>query len=362
MALRTPLYSEHTALGARLVEFGGWDMPVCYSTITDEHNNVRKNAGLFDICHMGEIFVEGNGSIDFLQKIITNDLNKLSSGKAFYTCMCNDSGGVLDDLFVYKFNDDKFMMVVNAANIEKDFNWLASHSFGDVVLTNKSDETAKLDLQGPNSQQILQKLTQFDLSGMNRFSFAQDTVNDVDAIISRTGYTAEDGFEIYFEASKAAEIWRKLLDEGKEHGLKPIGLGARDTLRTEACYSLYGHELNEEITPLEADVGFVVKLNKEFIGKGALLDAPKRKVVAFEMKDKLIGRNGYEVFYGNKKIGSVTSGTFSPTFQKSIGMAMIDIDFARAGTVFDIIIRDKMNTAEVVPKPIYKYVRNFSSS
>lgn len=356
MILKTPLNEEHKLLGARMVEFGGWDMPVCYSNITDEHNTVRSKAGLFDICHMGEIIVGGKGSISFLQEVMTNDMDKLGDGKALYSCMCNEDGGVLDDLFVYRFNANKFMIVVNAANIAKDFNWLQNKSKYGINIQNRSDDFAKLDLQGPNSQSVLQKLTSFDLDLLKRFNFVEGRVGGISAIISRTGYTAEDGFELYFDSKEAVWIWRELLSAGAEFGLKPIGLGARDTLRTEAGYSLYGHELTEQINPYEADVSFTVKTSKDFVGKQAISShAVARKVVAFEMQGKVIARNGHEVFKGDDKVGFITSGTFSPTFGKPIGMAMVNIENASVGNELSVKIRDRYEKLTVVKKPVYKY-------
>jgi aminomethyltransferase len=358
---KTPLYEEHIKLGAKLIEFGGWDMPVYYSSVISEHLNVREKAGIFDICHMGEFFIEGKDAFKLIQKIITNDLMKLEDGKAFYSSICLENGGVIDDLFVYRFNENKFMVVVNASNIEKDLKQFLEHKDGmDVDVLDKTNELAKIDLQGPKSEEILQKLTDFDLKNLNRFCFVEYDVNGVSAIISRTGYTGEDGFELYFNFGKAIDMWRRLLLVGDEFGLKPIGLGARDTLRIEAGYSLYGHELSEEINPFEAGIGFVVKLDKEdFIGKKVLLkiknEGIKRKVVAFEMMERGIPREGYEVFKGDVKIGYVTSGTMSPTFKKGLGMAFVKIEDAVLENEIHINIREKLYTAKIVKKPIYAF-------
>ncbi len=360
---RTPLYEEHIKLGAKIVEFGGWEMPVYYSNVIEEHITTREKAGLFDICHMGEFIVEGKDAFKLVQRLITNDLNKLDDGNAFYSCMCLENGGIIDDLFVYRFNQNKFMIVANAANVEKDFKWFLKHKdfFEDATVIDRTNETAKLDLQGPNSERILQRLTDADLEGLKRFCFVEDSVNNIPTIISRTGYTAEDGFELYFDSNKASEIWGGLLEIGKEFGLKPVGLGARDTLRIEACYSLYGHELNEGINPFEADVGFVVKLEKDnFIGKNALLahkNSLKRKIMAFEMLDKGIARKHYGVFRKNNHIGFVTSGTFSPTFKKPLGMAMLDIDEAVVGNEVEVKVRDNLHKARIVERPFYKFHR-----
>ena len=358
--MKTPLYDEHVKLGAKVIDFNGWLMPVYYTSVIDEHINTRERAGLFDICHMGEFIVEGNDAFRLIQKIITNDLQILEDGKAFYSSMCLENGGIIDDLFVYRFNKNKFMVVVNAGNIEKDFKWFLKHKdfFDDVAVINKSQDIAKLDLQGPKAEDILQEVTNFDLKGLKRFYFVEDKVNNIPTLISRTGYTAEDGFELYFPLDKAQEQWNKLLQVGKAYGLMPIGLGARDTLRIEACYGLYGHELNEEINPLEAGIAFTVKFNKDFIGKEALLrqkDNLNRKIAAFEMLDKAIPRNGYDVLKNDAKIGFVSSGTFSPTFKKPIGLAMIDINETGIGNEIEIKIRDNLHAAKVVERPFYKY-------
>ena len=358
---KTPLYNEHLKLGAKIVEFGGWLMPVQYTNVIEEHTATRTKAGLFDICHMGEFRITGRDSIKFLQKVVTNDVSKLEDGKAFYNAMCNEKGGVIDDLFIYRMNEEEFMMVVNASTIEKDFSWLLKHKefFDDVDMADISDETGKIDIQVPKAEEILQKLTEFDLGSLERFHFVEDKAGNITAIISRTGYTGEDGFELYFPSGNAVELWNKLLEAGKEFGLKPVGLGARDTLRIEACYSLYGHELSEEITPLEAGIGFAVKLDKgDFIGRMALekqKNSLKRKIAAFELMDKGIAREHYDVFKDNSKIGFVTSGTFSPTFKKSIGMAMLDAGSAAVGNEIAISIREKLYKAKVVERPFYSY-------
>jgi len=358
---KTPLFDEHVKLGAKIVEFGGWEMPVYYSNVIDEHNATRNAAGLFDICHMGEFFVEGKYAFDFLQKVITNDLGKLEDGKAFYTVMCLENGGVIDDLFVYRFNKNRFMLVVNAGNIEKDFKWLMSYKdfFEDVVLLDKTNLIAKLDLQGPRAEEILQKLTNTNLKELKRFHFVEGKVNLVNTIISRTGYTAEDGFELYFTAEQAANMWNKLLEAGKEFDLQPVGLGARDTLRIEAGYSLYGHELNENINPFEAGIGMLVKLDKgDFIGKEALAQAKAdlmRKIIAFKMLEKGIPRQGYGVYKYDKEIGEVTSGTMSPTFKQGLGMALINLEEAEEGNLIGIKIRDNFYKAMIVERPIYKF-------
>ncbi len=358
---KTPLYNEHVKLGAKIINFNGWQMPVYYSNVIEEHINVRGKSGVFDIGHMGRFFIEGKGAFDFIQHVLTTDLRKLVDGKAFYSVMCLENGGVVDDLIAYSFNDDKYMLVVNASNIEKDFKWLVSKkgSF-DVKLINKTYETANLGLQGPNSEEILQKLTDFDLAGLKRFFFVEANVNNVPTIISRTGYTGEDGFELYFPVEDASKQWNTLLEVGKENGIKPIGLGARDTLRTEAGYSLYGHELNEDVNPFEVGTGFVVKFGKDsFVGKDALEKIKeqgiKRKIIAFEMLKRGIPRQNYEVYKGDDKIGYVTSGTMSPTFKKGIGMAFVNINEVVEENEIHIKIREKLYSAKIVKKPIYAF-------
>jgi len=358
---KTPLYREHINLGAKVIEFGGWEMPVYYTNVIDEHITTRTKAGLFDICHMGEFFIEGNDAFKLIQNVITNDLGKLGDGKAFYSVICSESGGVIDDLFVYRFNENKFMIVVNASNIEKDFKWFLKQKnfFTNVLITDKTAETAKIDIQGPESEKILQRLTKFDLKNLKRFHFVEDNVNGVPAIVSRTGYTAEDGFELYLKEKPSVFLWNKLLEIGGEFGLKPVGLGARDTLRIEAGYSLYGHELTEDINPLEAGIGFVVKLDKQgFIGKKVLekikQEGLKRKIVAFEMLERGIPREHYEI-HKDGKIGYVTSGTMSPTFKKGIGMGFVKIEEAIEGNEINIKIREKLYLARIVKRPIYAF-------
>lgn len=355
---KTPLSEAHVKLGAKMVDFSGWYMPVQYTNVIDEHNTCRTKVGMFDICHMGEFTVSGRNSFDFLQKMVTKDLNKLENGKAFYTAMCYENGSCVDDLFVYRLSEDVYMLVVNAGNIEKDFDWLNKHKIDGVEIKNISDKTAKLDIQGPYAEKTLQKLTDFDLSKLDRFYFTNIGLNDIKTIISRTGYTAEDGFEIYFEAEKAEEIWDKILEAGKEFGIKPIGLGARDTLRVEACYSLYGHEISEESTPIEAGISFVVQFDKDFIGKDTLLkqkeEGPEKRLFCFEMIDRGIAREHYKIVSDGKEIGFVTSGTFSPTFKKGIGMCYLS-EFKEIGDEVEIQIRDKPYKAKIVKRPFYAY-------
>ncbi len=358
---KTPFTHIHEQLKAKMVKFSGWYMPVYYTNIIDEHITTRTKAGLFDTSHMGELTIKGRDALNLIQKVITNDASKLVNNKGIYSCMCYENGTIVDDLFVFKFDDDDYYIVANAGTIEKDFNWIKRHSVGmNVELENVSDETAKLDLQGPNAEKILQKLTDTNLSQLKRPFLTLSKVATCDTIISRTGYTGEDGFELFFNYKFAVNIWDKLLEAGKKFGLKPAGLGARDTLRIEACYSLYGHEINESITPIEAGLGFVVKLDKgDFIGRSILetqkLQGTARTLVCFEMVYNRIARENYEIFNNDEKIGYVTSGTFSPTFKKSIGMGLIKREFAKVGNEIRINVRDKKYRARIVERPFYRY-------
>src|SRR5438876_5461940 len=300
---RTPLYEQHRALGARLVEFGGWEMPVQYSGILQEHEAVRTRAGLFDVSHMGEFKVEGPGALPFLQYLVPNDVSRLAIGQALYTQLCMPNGNTIDDLLIYHLADMHYMLVVNAANIDKDYAWVEEQArdFKDVHLANQSDTTALLALQGPAAQEILQPLTEVDLASIKYYHFAPGMVDGVNCIISRTGYTGEDGFELYCAPVDVVKLWHDLLNAGKSQGLVPAGLGARDTLRLEAAYCLYGHELDEQTNPLEANLGWTVKLQKgDFIGRAALLHVkehgPQRKLIGIEMVDRGVCRGGYAIY------------------------------------------------------------------
>lgn len=358
---RTPLFDLYKEYGAKTIDFGGWDLPVQFSSIKEEHEAVRTKAGLFDVSHMGEIDVKGEDSLAYLQKMMTNDVSVLKDNGAQYTAMCYEDGGTVDDLLIYKKSDSHYLLVVNASNIEKDYDWLQSHTFGDVELTNLSNEVAQLAIQGPLAQEVLQKLTGTNLSEIKFFKFQDDVeVNGVKALVSRTGYTGEDGFEIYCKSEDAASLWKAILDAGKEEGVLPCGLGARDTLRFEANLPLYGQELSKDITPIEAGIGFAVKPNKEvdFFGKEVLKkqkeEGAPRKLVGIEMIDKGIPRHGYEVFSGEEKIGEVTTGTQSPTLKKNIGLALLKAEFTELGTEVEVQIRAKRLRAVVSATPFYK--------
>lgn len=361
MLQRTPLFPLYAEYGAKTIDFGGWELPVQFSSIKEEHEAVRTRAGLFDVSHMGEFEVKGKDSLAFLQKMMTNDVAKLTDGRAQYTLMCYEDGGTVDDLLVYKKADDHYLLVVNAANIEKDFAWLSEHVVGDVELVNISNDIAQLALQGPLAEKVLQQLTTVDLSTMKFFAFADHVdVAGVQTLVSRTGYTGEDGFELYCRAEDAPTLWRTILEAGKEEGVLPCGLGARDTLRFEVCLPLYGQELAKDITPIEAGLGFAVKTNKDvdFFGKEILKkqkeEGAPRRLVGIEMIDKGIARHGYAVYVNNEQIGFVTTGTQSPTLKKNIGLALISTAFSSLGTEVEVDVRGKRLKARVVATPFYK--------
>lgn len=360
---RTPLHPHYGDWGAKTVDFGGWDLPVQFSSIKEEHHATRKHAGLFDVSHMGEIVVEGRESEAYLQKMLTNDVTKLTPNRAQYTFLCYEDGGTVDDLIVYKLKEQSYLLVVNAANTEKDFNWLQENLTEEATLQNVSDQYVQLAIQGPKAEGILQRLTDQDLSEIKFFRFLQDVSFhgvEHDAIVSRTGYTGEDGFEIYIHPDSGGALWRALLEEGKEDGLLPVGLGARDTLRFEAKLPLYGQELSADITPIEAGLGFAVKVDKDgdFIGKATLKkqkeEGTDRKLIGLEMIDKGIPRHGYKVFDGDEEVGFVTTGTQSPTLEKNIGLAVVPLNYTEPGTELLVQVRKRFLKAKVIPTPFYK--------
>lgn len=356
-AKRTPLYQEHVARKARMIPFGGWEMPVQYTGILEEHKAVREAAGLFDLSHMGEFYVEGPGAYDYLNNLLSNKLAKLMAGRAQYNLLLNEAGGVVDDLLVYKMRDELYMVVVNAANIQKDWEWFQKYlpSAG-VKLTNASDDTALIAIQGPKSVEILAKATSTNLGEMKFYSFQEGKVYGKPALISATGYTGEKGFELYISPEDAAEIWNSLLDAGAESGLVPVGLGARDTLRLELAYSLYGNELTDETTPWEAGLDWTVNMDKDFVGKQALVeqakDGAKRRLVGFKLIGKGVPRHGYEILdQSSEVIGQVTSGSVSPTLGVPIGLGYVAISQAGLGQHIWVKVRDKMVEAEQVRPP-----------
>ena len=341
-----------------MVDFAGYRMPIQYEGIIAEHEAVRTKAGIFDLTHMGEIEVRGEGAVDYVNRLITNDAASLPTGGIVYTAICRDDGGILDDALAYKM-EDRVMMVVNASNKEKIHRWMLKHETPDAKVVDLSDATALIAVQGPEAEKIVQKITPCDLSKIPYYNFIHGKILDAEGIISRTGYTGEDGFELYVKNDDAPAIWDRLMEEGAGKGLKPIGLGARDTLRLEAKLALYGNELGEEINPIEAGIKWVVCLDKDnFIGKAALEkikeDKPARKLIGFEMTKPGIPRHGYKVFDGQgSEIGFVTSGTHSPTLKKAIGLALVKRKSVKRGAEIKVEIRKKMIPAKVIKTPFY---------
>lgn len=356
---KTPLYDEHVQLGGKIIDFGGWALPVQYTGIIEEHNNVRSNAGLFDVSHMGEITVKGKDATAFIQNLVTNDISTAKDCQIVYSPMCYPEGGVVDDLLIYKLNDEDYLLVVNASNTDKDYEWICHNLEGDVRVENVSDKYAQLAIQGPKAEAVLQKLTETDLSSLKFFHFEPSVyIAGIEALISRTGYTGEDGFEIYSAAEGAQSLWQEILAAGRNEGLLPAGLGARDTLRFEAGLPLYGQEISQDITPLEAGLGWFVKLNKEgFIGREALKEQKehglKRKLVGLDMIDRGVPRSHFDVQADGEVIGFVTTGSYSPTLKKNVALALVDIDHAAEGTIVDVIIRGKPLKAQVIKTPFY---------
>ncbi len=358
---RTPLNDVHRSSGGKMVDFGGWDMPVQYEAgVIAEHLATRERAGLFDVSHMGEIWVDGPDAIAFVNHLTTNDVSNLDDGQAHYSALTNENGGVVDDLLVHRFSEDKLLLVVNAATTEKDWAWIEPKASGfDVKLRQASDDYCQIAIQGPKAASILQTMTDTELSSIKYYHFTTGKVDGVDSIIARTGYTGEDGFEVYAEPSKAVQLWNKMLDAGASDGILPCGLAARNTLRLEAAMSLYGHELSDTISPLEANLGWICKLGKgDFIGRDPMQklkdEGLKRRLVGFEMVDKGIARDGFEVYIGDERVGEVTSGSPAPFLKKNIGLALVPVEFAKTGQEITIDVRGKKLAAVVVPTPFYK--------
>lgn len=357
----TPFTSIHQSLGAKMAEFAGYNMPISYSGINDEHETVRTNAGVFDVSHMGEFMVSGDKALSLLQHVTTNDLSKLVQGKAQYTCMLNDDGGIIDDLIIYCLEENnKYLVVVNAANIEKDWNWIESHNSYGAQLENISDQTSLLAIQGPEATKILQPLTDIDILNLKYYTFQIGKFAGVDnVIISATGYTGSGGIEIYIENrdGNPQKIWDKIFEVGAPQGMKPIGLAARDTLRLEMGYCLYGNDIDDTTSPLEAGLGWITKLSKDaFIGKektaGLKEKGIQRKLVGIELKERGIPRHGYEVYSTEQKqIGHITSGTQSPSLQKPIAMGYVELPYSKIDTEVLIKVRDKYLKATVVKMP-----------
>ena len=363
MLNRTSLFEEHLQLNGRMVDFGGWELPVQYSGVLAEHTAVRTACGIFDVSHMGEIFVEGPGSVEFINYVTTNDASVLAVHQAQYSSFCRPSGGIVDDLVVYRLEAAKYLLVVNASNTTKDFshleNALKAFSGTHPKLTNASPEFAQIAVQGPKAQEILQRLTDTPLSEIKTYWCMTGTVSGVETIIGRTGYTGEDGFELYLPWAMGPKVWRELLSVGKSDGLLPCGLGARDTLRLEMKYALYGHELTDDTNPLEVGLGWITKLNKSgtFIGKEAILElkasGPKKALVGLGSTGRALPRQGYEVYDLDRahKIGHITSGTQSPTLKTPIGIAFIDKKFETIGTKVLVKVREDFHEFEVIKTP-----------
>ncbi|OGC76965.1 MAG: glycine cleavage system protein T [candidate division Zixibacteria bacterium RBG_16_50_21] len=358
MAQKTPFHNQHVRHGAKIVEFAGYLMPIQYRGIVEEHKRVRNNVGIFDLSHMGEFILTGKDAEPFLQKVTVNDLSKLATWQVQYSCMCYPEGGIVDDLLVYKL-PDYWMLVVNAACLEKDFAWLQKNKIGDVKLDNVSDNTALLALQGPQAEKVMARLTEYDLPGIKFYWAARGKGGGEEFLFSRTGYTGEDGFELYLPPDLAPKFWELALDAGKEYGIEPIGLGARDSLRLEMKYMLYGNDIDQTTNPLEAGLGWILKLDKgDFIGKEAILKTKQnglsRKLVAFEMLDKAFPRQHYPIHKNGDKIGEVTSGVFSPSLEKGIGLGYVPTQHSEIGSTFEIQIRDKFYPAQTVKAPFWK--------
>lgn len=359
---RTPLYETHRALGAKMVEFSGWEMPVQYKGILEEHRAVRNAAGLFDIDHMGQVRVTGPDALPYLQNLLTANFSAMEINTAKYAVMCYSDGTCVDDTFVYRLGAtegrDEWMVVVNAGNRDKDNAWMNAQATGfDVTLKDVSEEFYMLAFQGPQAEAVLQKLESFHVADLKYHHAREFSINGARGILARTGYTGEDGFELFVPFAYGKHVWDALLDAGKDVGVQPIGLGARDSLRFEAKFALYGHEIDSKTTPIEAALGWACDLNKNFIGRNALLkqklEGVNKKLVGFEMIERGIARNGYEIASNGQVIGYVTSGMPAPTLEKNIGLGYVPPEFAKIGTEFDILIRGKATKARVVKTPFY---------
>jgi aminomethyltransferase len=358
---RTPLYEQHQALGAKLVEFGGWEMPVSYRGIIEEHRAVRTAAGLFDVSHMGEIEVLGPHAGATCQRLTTNDVRKLANGHVQYTILCREDGGVVDDVTLYRIDDQRYFFCVNASNIAKDLAWIQEHA-GDATIVDRSAATALIAIQGPAAARILGGLTPLALDRVKSFRFARADVAGIPALVSRTGYTGEDGFELYVDAPRAVELWTALMTAGGPEGIEPIGLGARDTLRLEAALALYGHELDDHTSPLAAGLQRWVKLDGEdFVGRSALLheqaQGAPRRLVGLAIRSGGIARQGYPVVFEGAQVGVVTSGTLSPTLGSPIALAYVSSALASLGTLLAVEVRGRTIPVEVVPTPFYRRTR-----
>jgi aminomethyltransferase len=356
---RTALNGLHKSLGAKMVEFGGWEMPVEYSGIIQEHLAVRNTAGLFDVSHMGEIEISGPHALSLLQHITCNDASRLRDFQAQYSALMHPKGSSVDDCVVHRLTQERYLICVNAANTDKDFDWIVEHNSVGAEVRNVSSEYSQLALQGPRAAEIVAKVSSVNLSGLKYYWFCRARFCDVGGLLARTGYTGEDGFEFYFAPSDSERVWTTLIEAGKSAGLVPAGLGARNTLRLEAGYPLYGHELDEDTTLLEANLGWITKLEKgEFIGRDALIEqrarGTRKKLVGFEMTGQGIARDGYDLYVASELAGRVTSGSYAPFLKKNIGMAYTSSPLASPGSEVEIEIRGRRAGARIVPLPFYK--------
>ncbi|MFC4723595.1 glycine cleavage system aminomethyltransferase GcvT [Geojedonia litorea] len=356
----TALTQTHIALGAKMVPFAGYNMPVQYEGVNAEHETVRTGVGVFDVSHMGEFLIEGPNALDLIQKVTSNDASKLAIGKAQYSCLPNENGGIVDDLIVYRIKEETYLLVVNASNIEKDWNWISSKNDVGASMRNLSEDYSLLAIQGPKAVEAMQSLSSHDLSAINFYNFIVGDFAGIEhVIISATGYTGSGGFEIYCKNSEVQQVWDRVFEAGAAYGIKPIGLAARDTLRLEMGYCLYGNDIDDATSPIEAGLGWITKFTKEFTNSEALADekqrGPKRKLIAFEIDERGIPRHGYDIVDGQgTKIGEVTSGTMSPSLNKGIGLGYVPIIFAEVGSKINIQIRKNAIPATVVKLPFYK--------
>lgn len=358
---KTPLYDAHVKLNATMVSFHDYSMPLQYDSIIHEHHSVRKSAGLFDVSHMGRFDIAGDKALPFIQYVIPNNATRLAYKQILYSPLCNEQGGIIDDILVYKWHERHFSLVVNCSNRERDLLWLQKQSveYQPLEIKDVTDTTSLLALQGPLSSRILEDTLNSKLNSLGRFYFNDFTWNGMRLTVSRTGYTGEDGFEIWADAERVSKLWDFLLERYRQEGLRPVGLGARDTLRLEACLLLYGNDMDETVTPLETTIDWTVKFDKDnFIGKESLLrqkaNGVERKIAGFEMTDRGIPRHGYPILLGNEVIGKVTSGSFSPSTNKNIGLCLVKIQHARIGEEFQVQIRNNLYNARVVNTPFYR--------
>ena len=356
----TALSHVHESLGAKMVSFAGYNMPIRYKGLIEEHLIVRNGVGIFDVSHMGEFFIRGEGSKDLIQKLTSNDVDKLIDGKVQYSCFPNLEGGIVDDLLVYRFSEEEYMLVVNASNIEKDWKWIQKFNLHNVLLENKSDKMSLLAVQGPKSIEALNMLTDFDLSTIKYYTFKKVNFAGIEnVIISATGYTGSGGFEIYCSNSEVEIIWDAILKSGKDYNIQPIGLAARDTLRLEMGFCLYGNDIDDTTSPIEADLGWITKFTNEFTNSEFLKkqkkQGVKRKLVGFELIDRGVARNNYEIINSEgEKIGKVTSGTMSPSLKKSIGMGYVLNEYSEVNNYIYIKVRQKKIKAKIIKKPFYR--------